>query len=377
MAARAPEAARQDDGGRRVRNTLLGVLTVIAVGFALRETASVTLPLAFAFFLAALVWPVTRWLARHVPRGVAVAGGTLVFLTVAAGFFASLYGTAAALREQARGYEQRFVAAIDGARTWAIDHGVPVDELDASSTFAGLLQSSGRVGLEAIAGFVLVIAVMSLAMLEVSEAQRKVRASTSERRATRILEVSERVSSQFRRYFLVRTLIGLITGVLCAGGAWMIGLELWWLWGLLNFLLNYIPTLGSFLGVIPPALFALVQFDGDWSMVLAAVGVVGGVQLVMGNWIDPLVQGKALELSPLVVLFTVTFWGWVWGVAGALIAVPLTVLIALVCAESERTRWIAILLAGDPSEEPDAETAEGEADVLGHDAAPRFPRHAE
>ena len=157
----------------------------------------------------------------------------------------------------------------------------------------------------------------------------------------------------------------------------MIGLELWWLWGLLNFLLNYIPTLGSFLGVIPPALFALVQFDGDWSMVLAAVGVVGGVQLVMGNWIDPLVQGKALELSPLVVLFTVTFWGWVWGVAGALIAVPLTVLIALVCAESERTRWIAILLAGDPSEEPDAETAAGEADVLGHDAAPRFPRHAE
>ncbi|GAB5540404.1 MAG: AI-2E family transporter [Sandaracinaceae bacterium] len=364
----------RDERGRHVRSVLLGVLTVIVVGFALRETASVTLPLAFAFFLAALVWPVTKWLAHHVPRGLAVAGGTLVFLTVAGGFFASLYGTAAALRDRSRGYEPELTAAIEDMQTWALDHGVPMDEVSGSSALAGLLQTSGRIGLEAVAGFVLVLAFMSLAMLEVKDAQEKVRSSTDARRAARILDVSERVSSQFRRYFLVRTVIGLITGVLCAGGAWMIGLELWWLWGLLNFLLNYIPTLGSFLGVLPPALFALVQFNGDWMMVLAAIGVVGGVQLVMGNWVDPLLQGKALSLSPLVVLFAVTFWGWVWGVAGALIGVPLTVLVALVCAESPRTRWIAVLLAGDPSEVK--ETASG-ANVLGQDAASRFPRHAE
>jgi predicted PurR-regulated permease PerM len=90
--------------------------------------------------------------------------------------------------------------------------------------------------------------------------------------------------------------------------------------------------------------FALVQFE-SFTMAALVLATVGGVQLVMGNYVDPLVQGRYMKLSPVVVLLAVTFWGFVWGIAGALIAVPLTVFAVLVCREFESTRFIAELLA--------------------------------
>jgi hypothetical protein len=105
------------------------------------------------------------------------------------------------------------------------------------------------------------------------------------------------------------------------------------------------PTIGSILGVLPPALYALAQSDGGMGLALLSLGVIGGIQLIMGNYIDPLVQGRVLSLSPLIVLFSVAFWGWMWGVAGAFIGVPITIATVLICRRFESTRWIATLLA--------------------------------
>jgi len=352
----APRAASSDSAEpepRSVRDHLLAILTVIAVGFALKATSAVTLPLAFGLFLACLMWPVMRLLAKAAPRGVAATGATLVFLGVVVAFFKGLYELGEVVADRLSRSGARLEQTAAELQAWGSSMGI---SLDGASGGAGWLERGGKIGVEGLAGAFLVIAFLSLALFEAREARIKVeRASRSAARTRRILAVTDRVSVQFRRYFLVRTLVGAITGVGCAFGAWAIGLELWWLWGILNFLLNYIPTIGSVIGVVPPALYALVQFQGDWAMAGAAIGVVGGVQLIMGNWIDPLMQGKALELSPLVVLFSVAFWGWIWGVAGALIGVPLTVLVVLVTREHPKTRWIAILLAGldDDGEVPE------------------------
>jgi predicted PurR-regulated permease PerM len=98
-------------------------------------------------------------------------------------------------------------------------------------------------------------------------------------------------------------------------------------------------------GVVPPSLFGLVQFSG-WEAALVPLGVAG-VQLLMGHFVDPLLQGRYLALSPYVVLVAVTFWGWLWGVAGAFLSMPITVGIAVACQQSERTRWLATFLAED------------------------------
>jgi predicted PurR-regulated permease PerM len=96
--------------------------------------------------------------------------------------------------------------------------------------------------------------------------------------------------------------------------------------------------------VIPPVLFGLVQFQSIPMALLVLLGV-GGVQLIMGQYIDPLLQGKYLALSPLVVLLSVTFWGWLWGIGGAFLGVPLTIGVVITCRRFARTRWIATLLA--------------------------------
>ena len=103
-------------------------------------------------------------------------------------------------------------------------------------------------------------------------------------------------------------------------------------------------TLGSLVAIFPPVLFAFIQFDG-FTMPLLVLAGVGGIQLVMGQFVDPRLEGKYLELSPLVVLFSVAFWGWMWGIAGAFIGVPITVALVIACNQFERTRWIAALLA--------------------------------
>ena len=109
---------------------------------------------------------------------------------------------------------------------------------------------------------------------------------------------------------------------------------------------HHIPTVGSIVATVVPVLFALLQFESA-GMAAAVLGGLGGIQIVMGLWIDPLVQGKYLSLSPLVVLLSVTFWGWVWGIPGAFISVPLTIVVVIACRQSRETAWIARLLAGD------------------------------
>jgi AI-2 transport protein TqsA len=158
------------------------------------------------------------------------------------------------------------------------------------------------------------------------------------------------IAEKFQRYLWARTVAAVLQGVAVTLLSWLLGLDLALVWGMIAFLLNYIPTIGSVLAVIPPTLFALVQFDGVGRAlgVLAAMSVL---QLVMGNYLDPLIQGKMLKLSPVVVLVSIVFWGWVWGIPGALLGVPIMVGVVIVCDHLPATRWIARFLVAEPAGE--------------------------
>ena len=120
------------------------------------------------------------------------------------------------------------------------------------------------------------------------------------------------------------------------------GVDFALLWGLLAFLLNYIPTLGMFIATIPPVVVALIQFGpGSALLVLAGYGVIN---FTLGNFVEPRIMGRALGLSPLVVFMSMVFWGWLWGPIGALFAVPLTMVIRDLLANTEDLRWAAVLL---------------------------------
>jgi AI-2 transport protein TqsA len=149
---------------------------------------------------------------------------------------------------------------------------------------------------------------------------------------------------QIRRYLGTTLATIILTGVASSLWSWMTGLELVLVWGILNFLLNFVPVIGNIVGIVPPVLFAFIQFGG-WQMPLLVFAGFVVLQMTISNVVYPILQGKQLSLSPLAIIVAMTFWSWVWGIAGALIAVPLTAAIVMICAQFDRSRWIAKLLS--------------------------------
>lgn len=344
MTPHDPRGRDPDSGGRVV----LTLAALVLLAFALKLTAPVTMPLGFALFVVAIFWPVYAGLKPRAGEVVAAAVVLLGFLAFLGVIGIALAWSARQLLASASDFSSTAERMLAEARAWAEARDLP---FPSSSAFlleglSAQLQGAASAVLGATGASVLVIAFVVLATLEIDDYRAKIAETTGGdgARPTRATELVGQVARDFRRYFLVRTFIGLLTGAGVALGCWLLGLEHPLLWGLANFLLNYIPTLGSIIGVVPPALFALVQF-GSVGMAALALLVVGGVQFVMGAWVDPLLQGRYLRLSPLVVLLSVALWGWIWGVPGAFVGVPLTILVVLATAQFDRTRWIAVLLA--------------------------------
>lgn len=148
------------------------------------------------------------------------------------------------------------------------------------------------------------------------------------------------------RYISLKTLISLLTGFLSYFALLFIGLDAPLFWAFLIFLMNYIPAVGSLIATVFPAMFAMLQFGelmpGVWVLI-----IVGAIQLIVGNYIDPKLTGSSLNVSPLVVLIGLAFWGAIWGIIGMILSVPITVMMIIILSEFPQTRAVAVLLTKD------------------------------
>lgn len=150
------------------------------------------------------------------------------------------------------------------------------------------------------------------------------------------------IGSNIRHYLTIKTYVSIITGLAIWLWLYIIGLEYAILWGLIAFLLNYIPNIGSLLAAIPTLLFSLVQL-GLQGMILTGICYLV-VNAIMGNIIEPKVMGKGLGLSTLVVFISLIIWGFILGPVGMFLSIPLTITIKIILEQNQRTRWIAVLL---------------------------------
>lgn len=158
--------------------------------------------------------------------------------------------------------------------------------------------------------------------------------------------VLNQLDKSIGRYISLKTLISLLTGFLSYFALLFIGIDAPLFWAFLIFLMNYIPAVGSLIATAFPAMFAMLQFGelmpGVWVLI-----VVGAIQLIVGNYIDPKLTGSSLNVSPLVVLIGLAFWGAIWGIIGMILSVPITVIMIIVLSEFPQTQGIAILLTKD------------------------------
>jgi len=154
----------------------------------------------------------------------------------------------------------------------------------------------------------------------------------------------KKIDKSIGSYLLLKSFVSILTGILSYLALLFIGVESALFWAFLIFLLNYIPTIGSLIGTLFPATFALLQF-GELFPFFAVLGAVGLIQVIVGNIIEPKIMGDSLNISALVVIMTLSFWGLIWGVIGMILSVPITVIIIIICAEFPKTRFIAIMLS--------------------------------
>lgn len=165
-------------------------------------------------------------------------------------------------------------------------------------------------------------------------------------------KVIQRIRVSMEQYLWVQTVISLIITALTYATLTIIGLDNALFWSFVIFFLNYIPTIGSLAAVVVATAVALVQFSSLTPVAAVAVGV-GAWQFLIGNFVQPRMTGDSLNLSAVVVLLALAVWGAIWGIAGAFLAAPLTVMLMIVLAQFQSTRWIAILLSADGKPVPE------------------------
>jgi AI-2 transport protein TqsA len=326
---------------------MLALCTAVLLAAALFFARSIFAPLAFALFILAILYPFQTALQTKLPKILALFLSLSVTIVVVLVFASTVAWALSAIADWLINNVQRFQALYIQVTKWLEEHGIFVagvlaERFDVMWLVRLFQEIAGR--FNRLAGFaILVFIFLMMGLLEADEFKKRI-ASLDKGRGAKLLEAGSQIASKFRRYMLVRTLLSVLTGLAIWGFALLAGLEPAAAWGLLAFALNYIPFIGPFVATLLPGLFALAQLDSWQAIILVFVGLTA-IQFLIGNYLEPLVAGAALTISPFAVVFAVFFWGFLWGIPGAFIGVPIMITIIALCAQYPSSRWIATLLS--------------------------------
>ncbi len=319
-------------------------LVIIVAG--LKAAGDIILPLLFAVFLSILVWPLVTTLMRlRIPRPLAILTALLLVAAAMVGGTAIVTDSIAGFTSSIPTWQEPMEAEVARLNALLARH-----ELGRELDLAALIQPSSllaavRAIAVAIAGIlsnvVLVLLAMAFILLEASDLGTKVEIAFGQVPGRSwAADAGERV----QRYLGIKTVASAATGLLLGVFVGAMGLSFPVLWGLIAFVLNFVPAVGSIIAAVPAVALAIVEL-GLGKAALVALGYLA-VNFTIGNLIEPRVLGRKLGLSPFVVILSLLFWGYVWGPGGTLLGVPLTVIAKLVLESSPNTRWLAMMLAG-------------------------------
>lgn len=324
----------------------LGLLAVIAVGFVLKTAQGVVIPLLIAWLLSYLLAPIVNFLVRRLrfPAVIAVAGVVLLLLLASWGAGLVIQQRLVAFAKAFPAYQHQISALY---AYYGSELNIPaavLKDLDWTAQIGPLVLKTSRFFISFFTNSILVLIFLVFMLLAKPYANDKLRAAFSPARADTLIEITNTISRQIGAYLGALFVISLVTGLVVWGALAALGVEFAFTWGLLAFVLNFIPTLGSIVASLPPVLMALAQFAPD---VWPAVGVAAtlfAIQQTLGNFIAPKIYGDRLNLSPVVILLFLVFWGWLWGITGALLAVPLAAAVQIALSHIPALAPLAVLM---------------------------------
>ncbi len=342
---------------------LITMAAFVVVVAGMRASADIIVPFLLALFIAVISTPALDSLEKlGLPRALAMI--VVIAVIVAAGVgITGLVGSS--LRQFSANlpeYTDRLNSYTQAVETWLDHYGVPFDAselrnlIDASRVMklaADVFNSFGGVLTNAFLIFLTVVFIL----FETASFAVKLRAVVDDPDDT--LARIRNVTDSVKRYLAIKTLTSLATGVVIGVCLAILGVDNPVLWGLLAFMFNYVPNIGSIIAAVPTVLFALVQLGVGGALATAAVFAV--VNVIIGSVLEPRFMGRGLGLSTLVVFLSLVFWGWVLGLVGMFLSVPLTMTVQIALSANEGTRWIAVFLGSAheiaPAQPPEADSA--------------------
>jgi AI-2 transport protein TqsA len=315
------------------------VLAAVAIAVALTFTKPVMMPFVFALFLYAVLSPMLTFLHQRwkLPRLAAIFVTALLFLVVTTLLTVTIVNSLQDFYNSANAYQSRFVEFMELATTLAAKFGFDLKEStirDAVSNLPALKIVQNLTG--GVVGFLGNLALIVLFTLFM------ILGGGGEQKAS---EFSDTIKKNVSSYVSTKLVTSLSTGLLTWIVLTLFGIELAFMFGVLTFMLNFVPNIGSIVATVLPLPLVLLQFGFGapfWSVLI----LLGAIQFSIGNVIEPKLMGDHLDMHPVTVLVCLIFWGLVWGIPGMFLAVPITALLKIVLSRIEATKPFADLLAG-------------------------------
>ena len=331
---------------KKLTPTAVGIAAFVIIIAGLRQTESFVNPLLMAFFVSIIIAQPVIWLKKkNVSSGIAIPIVIIGFLAFYTGLDLLVSSSLSLFLKDIQKYQHNMKELSDTAGSLLSSKGVNISFLsDSGSLDPAKIMEYTRKVVGAIRELMsrevtfIFLTIFLMVELEVIGLKARVLAKGSET----TLAYMNKIGKSIRHYLSIKTMTSLATGIIVGGSLAIIGVDYPILWGLLAFLLNYIPTIGSIIAAIPGITFSILQLGFPATIWTIVVYVLAN--LVIGSILEPRIMGKGLGLSTFVVFFSLIFWGFVLGPVGMFLSVPITMTIKIILENNPRTHWIAVML---------------------------------
>ena len=334
----------------RLNRVSSAIFLVFLIGLLLRLAKPVFFPLFLAIFFYFILSPILAVLVRlKIPKPLAV---TLIIVTAFCLFYllgVLFYNSGRAFAASLPDYAQRMTSVLGSLSeklhlaklNW--DPWLWSKTLDAGKVANFFLRSMNQV-FSFFSTFVLIFVFLVFMLAGRGKLRAKVEEAFRPQRASQINLVIEKIDGQIQKYLLIKTGISLISGATTLAVLLAFGVDFALLFALLTFLLNFIPSLGSIASIGLASVIAVFQFGSVFPALWILILLIS-LDLVSANFLEPKLMGKGLGFSPLVVLFSLFFWGWLWGIPGMILAVPIMAIVKILCANVPALVPIAVMIS--------------------------------
>jgi predicted PurR-regulated permease PerM len=338
---------------RRLLVATLSLLLLVLIIHLLERFRGILQPLFIGLLIAYLILPVHTWLVRRGMRAYLAYAAVLVLVLMA------LVGTGALAwmnirdaREQLPGYERRLEAiirdAVEGLPVQlpegSLLRELPFTRLFSTQQLFSALGAALGTFFDFITWLAITFVYLVFLVIERETFPHRIQLAFGEQQGTRVLEVIESINQAIARYLSVKTFVSLLAGLASLVVLLAFQVDFAITWALLIFLFNYIPYLGSLVATALPIVVSFVQLESIGPVVAIAVLLIA-IQQAIGTFLEPRLAGHRLDVSPLLILLSLAFWGMLWGIVGMILAVPMLVILKIILENIKETRPIAILIS--------------------------------